>query len=98
MDIFGGSDEGDVGDATVGRPRVDDRRSSTRTRRKAFERKPTSGGMMMIIGTVVKHWSRTQASRSFSVAASEYHASVTGKAEGLDTQSWLFDLGLKAEV
>ena len=37
---------------------------------------------MMINGTVVKHWSRTQATRALSVAESEYHAIVTGTDEG----------------
>ena len=37
----------------------------------------------MINGTVVKHWSRTQASRAWSVAESEYHAIVRVTAEGL---------------
>ena len=35
------------------------------------ERKPTSGGMMMINGTVVNHWSRTQATRVLSTADAE---------------------------
>ena len=33
---------------------------------KGPDRKSTSGGMMMINGTVVKHWSRTQATRALS--------------------------------
>ena len=37
---------------------------------------------MMINGTVVKHWSRTQATRALSTAEAEYHAVVTGAAEG----------------
>ena len=48
------------------------------------ERKSTSGGMMMISGTVVKHWSRTQSTRALSMAEADYYAVVTGAAEGLD--------------
>ena len=47
---------------------------------KGPERKSTSGGMMMINGTVVKHWSRTQATRALSTAEAEYFAVVTGAA------------------
>ena len=45
------------------------------------ERKSTCGGVMMINGTVVKHWSRTQAARALSTAAAQYYAVVTGAAE-----------------
>ena len=45
-------------------------------------RKSTSGGMMMINGTVVKHWSRTQATRALSTAEAEYYAVVTGCSGG----------------
>ena len=49
---------------------------------KGPERKSTSGGMMMINGTVVKHWSKTQATSALSTAVAEYYAVVTGAAEG----------------
>ena len=62
------------------------------------ERKSTSGGMMMINGTVVKHWSRTQATRALSTAEAEYYAVVTGAAEGLGMQSMMADLGVTAQV
>ena len=65
---------------------------------KGAEREATSGGLMMIGGTVVRHWSRTQATRSLSVAEAEYFAVVTGAAEGLGAQSFLADLGAQAEV
>ena len=51
------------------------------------ERKSTSGGIMMVSGTVVKHGSRTQATRALSTAEAEYYAVVTGAAEGLGMQS-----------
>ena len=63
---------------------------------KGPERKSTSGGIMMINGTVVKHWSRTQATRALSTAEAEYCAVVTGSAEGLGMQSMMRELGLSA--
>ena len=62
------------------------------------KRKSTSGGMMMINGTVVKHWSRTQATRALSTAEAEYYAVVTGAAEGLGMQSMMADLGVATQV
>ena len=53
---------------------------------------------MMINGTVVKHWSRTQATRALSTAEAEYYAVVMGAAEGLGMQSMMADLGLSAQV
>ena len=64
---------------------------------KGPERKSTSEGMMMI-GTVVKHWSRTQATRELSTAGVEYYAVVTGAAEGLGMQSMMADLGVTTQV
>ena len=62
------------------------------------ERKSTSGGMMMINGTVVKHWSRTQATRALSTAEAENYAVVTGATEGLGMQSMMADLGVTTQV
>ena len=64
---------------------------------KGPERKSTSGGMM-INGTVVKHLSRTQATRALSTAETEYYAVVTGAAEGLGMQSMMADLGVTTHV
>ena len=61
------------------------------------ERKSTSGGMMMINGTV-EHWSRTQATRTLSTAEAEYYAVVTGAAEGFGMQSMMADLGVTTQV
>ena len=61
-------------------------------------RKSTSGGMMMMNGTVVKHWSRTEATRVLSTAEAEYYAIVTGAAEGLAMQSMMADLGVTTHV
>ena len=49
---------------------------------KGPERKSTSGDMMMINGTVVKHWSRTQATRALSTAEAEYYAVVNAVNDG----------------
>ena len=62
------------------------------------ERKSTNGGMMEIYGTVVKHWSRTQATRALSTAAAEYYAVVRGATEGLGMQSMMADLGVTTQV
>ena len=43
----------------------------------------TTGGVTMINGTVVKHWSRTQATRALSTAEAEYYEVVTGAAEAI---------------
>ena len=39
---------------------------------RGTERKSTSGGLMMASGTVVQHWSRTEASRALFTAEAEY--------------------------
>ena len=56
------------------------------------ERKSTSGGMMMVNGTVVKLWSRTQASRALSTAGAKYYAVVTGATEGFGMQPMMIHL------
>ena len=53
---------------------------------------------MMINGTVVKHWSRTQATRALSTAEAEYYAVVTGAAKGLGMQSMVANLGVTTQV
>ena len=52
----------------------------------------------MIYGTVVKHWSRTQATRALSTAEAEYYAVVTGAAEGLGMQPMMANLGVTNQV
>ena len=49
-------------------------------------------------GTVVKHWSRNQATHALSTAVAESYAVVTGAGEALGMQSMMTDLGLNAEV
>ena len=57
------------------------------------DRKSTSGGIVCIGGTAIKHWSRTQKARALSSGEAEYYAVVTGSAEGLGVQSLATDLG-----
>ena len=57
------------------------------------ERKSTSGGLVVIGGAAIKHWSRTQKTRALSVGEAEYYAVVSGSAEGLGVQSLAKDLG-----
>ena len=62
------------------------------------ERKSTSGGMMMINGTVVNHWSSTHATRALSTAQAEYYAVVTGATERLGMQSMMAGLCVTTQV
>ena len=57
------------------------------------DRKSVSGGMVMIGGGAVKHWSRTQKTRAMSSGEAEYYAVVSGCAEGLGVQSLMADMG-----
>ena len=49
-------------------------------------------------GTVVKHLSRTQATRALSTAEAEYCAVITEAAEALGMGLMLMDLGLSAQI
>ena len=51
------------------------------------ERKSTSGGMMMISGTMAEHLPGTHASRAMSTAEAKYYAVITLAAEGTGMQS-----------
>ena len=62
------------------------------------DRKSTSGGMMMLEGAAVKHWSRTQKTRAMRSGEAEYYALVTGCAEGLGVKSVAGDMGFEVEV
>ena len=62
------------------------------------ERKSTSGGMMMINGTVVKHWSRTQADACAEHGGSRVLRSRYGCSTELGMQSMLADLGVSTQV
>ena len=65
---------------------------------KREDRRSTSGGVLAVGGSVVKHWSRVQSSRALSVGEAEFYAAVSGGAEGLGMQSLLDDLGIKSKV
>ena len=51
---------------------------------------------MMISGTTVKHWSRTQATRALRQAEAECYQVITGTGDALGLQSMMSDLGLSA--
>ncbi len=53
----------------------------------AADRKSTSGGMVMMSGVAVKHWSRTQRTRAISVGEAEDYAVGTGTAGGLGVKA-----------
>ena len=63
-----------------------------------WKRKSTSGGMIVVDGVGIKHWSRTQKARALSSGEAEYYALVTGSAEGLGLQSLAEELGWKMKV
>ena len=56
-------------------------------------RKSTSGGVAMIDGGAIKHWSSTQGSVALSVGEAEYYALVKAAAEGIGMVSLGEDLG-----
>ena len=58
-------------------------------------RKSTSGGVVVIDGGAIKHWSSTQGSIALSVGEAEYYALVKAAAEGLGVQSLARDLGIE---
>ena len=51
------------------------------------DRKSTSGGMAMVEGVGIKHWSRTQRTRAISSGEAEFYGLVTGFVEGLGIQA-----------
>ena len=56
-------------------------------------RRSTSGGVIVIDGGTVKHWSSTQATIALSVGEAEYYALVKAAAEGLAMVALGRDLG-----
>ena len=61
-------------------------------------RKSTSGGMLVVGGTCIKSWSRSQKSRALSSAEAEYYAMLGGAAEALGMQAIALDLGWSLKV
>ena len=61
-------------------------------------RRSTSGGVVMLGGVALKHWSSTQASIALSSAEAEYTALVKAASEGLRIQAIAKDLGWSLRV
>ena len=61
-------------------------------------RKSTSGGVVMLGGAALKHWSSTQSSIALSSGEAELVALVKAMAEGLGVQALAADLGWKLGV
>ena len=61
-------------------------------------RRSTSGGVVVIDGGTVKHWSRTQATIALSVGEAEYYALVKAAAEGLAMVALGRDLGYELSL
>ena len=62
------------------------------------DRKSTSGGVAMLEGVGVKHWSRTQKTRALSSGEAGFNGMVTGCAEGLGIKAVAADMGYEVEV
>ena len=62
------------------------------------DRKSTSGGLISLEGSGVKHWSRTQKTRALSSGEAEYAALVSGCAEGLGFVLLGVDLGYEIKL
>ena len=61
-------------------------------------RRSTSGGVIVVDGGTVKHWSSTQATIALSVGEAEYYALVKAAAEGLALQALAQDLGYELRL
>jgi hypothetical protein len=56
-------------------------------------RKSTSGGVAVISGGAIKHWSSTQGTIALSVGEAEYYAMIKAAAEGLGLVALGMDMG-----
>ena len=61
-------------------------------------RKSTSGGMIVVGGTVVKSWSRTQKTRALSSGEAEFYALTSAAAEALGMQAVAKDMGWDLKI
>ena len=61
-------------------------------------RRSTSGGVAMLGGCCIKHWSKTQGTISLSSGEAELHGIAHGAAQALGIQSIMKDAGWKIEV
>ena len=57
-------------------------------------RRSTSGGVIMLDGRCVKHWSKTQSTIALSSGEAELHGIAAGISHGLGLQSLARDLGI----
>lgn len=65
---------------------------------KGADRKSVSGGAVAVGRVAVKHWSRTQRTRTLSSTEAECYALVSGAAEGIGMKSLAEDLDWVMEV
>ena len=84
---FGGGGEAKGDDDTLHVYTDSDWAGCPRTRRS------TSGGLVLLSGVAVKHWSSTQPSVALSSGEAEYVALVKAASEGLGVQALARDLG-----
>jgi hypothetical protein len=61
-------------------------------------RRSTSGGVALIGGCLIKHWSKTQTTISLSSGEAELHGIAYGAAQALGLQSLLKDLGWQLRI
>ena len=61
-------------------------------------RRSTSGGIVMLQGSCVKHWSKTQTTIALSSGEAELHGIAAGISHGLGLQSLAKDLGIPLAI
>ena len=61
-------------------------------------RRSTTGGVMLLGGHLVHHWSRTQSNIALSSGEAELNASLRGGCEGLGEQTFLQEIGVNMEI
>jgi hypothetical protein len=61
-------------------------------------RRSTSGGVVLLDGSNVKHWSKTQTTLALSSGEAELHGINAGIAQGLGLQSLARDLGFELKI
>jgi hypothetical protein len=61
-------------------------------------RRSTSGGVALLGGCLIKHWSKTQTTISLSSGEAELHGIAYGAAQALGLQSLLRDLGWAVRI